>query len=197
MCVWKGVVLAIVVYMKLCYAGPCDDFEFVSREEWNARPPTSISYIGHPVNMTFVHHTAGPSFCFDQDYCMTVVRAIQNFHMDSNGWNDIGYSFLIGEDGRVYEGRGWDVVGSHTLNYNSIANGFCIIGDFSARPPNQAALEATANIIDCGVELGYILPDYELFGHRDGRCTECPGDFLYFTIQLWSHYSFRAIPIYC
>ena len=24
--------------------------------------------------------------------------------MDSRGWNDIGYNFLIGEDGRIYEG---------------------------------------------------------------------------------------------
>ena len=25
--------------------------------------------------------------------------------MDSRGWNDIGYNFLIGEDGRIYEGN--------------------------------------------------------------------------------------------
>jgi N-acetylmuramoyl-L-alanine amidase len=31
---------------------------------------------------------------------------------------DIGYNFLIGEDGNVYEGRGWDEVGDHTFGYN-------------------------------------------------------------------------------
>lgn len=53
----------------------------------------------------------------------------------------------------MYEGRGWDVVGSHTLNYNDVANGFCVMGDFTARIPNELALNATKNIISCGVEL--------------------------------------------
>ena len=41
----------------------------------------------------------------------------------SKGWSDIGYSFLIGGDGRVYEGRGWGRVGAHTYGYNSRAYG--------------------------------------------------------------------------
>lgn len=44
--------------------------------------------------------------------------------MDTNGWNDIGYSFLVGEDGNVYEGRGFDRVGAHTLGHNTVALGF-------------------------------------------------------------------------
>ena len=37
------------------------------------------------------------------------------------GWTDIGYSYLIGDDGNAYEGRGWEWVGSHTCcgNCNS------------------------------------------------------------------------------
>jgi len=70
----------------------------------------------------------------------------------SIGWDDIGYSFLIGEDGRVYEGRGWGVVGAHTLNYNSVSYGFCVIGNFMDHVPNEAALQATKDIIACGVQ---------------------------------------------
>ena len=40
------------------------------------------------------------------------------------------YSFLVGEDGSVYEGRGWDRVGAHTLNYNSRSIGISILGNF-------------------------------------------------------------------
>jgi len=175
---------------------PCYDFELVTRAEWGARPPTSISHIDGIVNMTFVHHTA-MAFCYDKEACTEEMHEIQNLHMDVNGWSDIGYSFLIGEDGRVYEGRGWGVVGAHTANYNSFAYGFSVMGNFMDRSPNNAALMATQAIIDCGVEKGYLTAGYELFGHRDGRCTLCPGDYLYALIRGWPHYSTRSIPIYC
>ena len=32
-------------------------------------------------------------------------KQIQNAHMGKK-WNDIGYNFIIGGDGRIYEGRG-------------------------------------------------------------------------------------------
>ena len=35
------------------------------------------------------------------------------------GWSDIGYNFVVGEDGNVYEGRGWNSVGAHTYGYNN------------------------------------------------------------------------------
>lgn len=38
----------------------------------------------------FVHHAEGPD-CYDKEECMRQVRGIQNYHMDSNGWADIGY----------------------------------------------------------------------------------------------------------
>ena len=33
--------------------------------------------------------------------------SFQNYHMNSLGWSDVGYNFLIGEDGYIYEGRGF------------------------------------------------------------------------------------------
>ena len=67
------------------------------------------------------------------------------------GWWDIGYNFLIGEDGRVYEGRGWDAVGAHTLGYNSVSIGIAFIGDFRGRSPNAAAIRASLQLISCGI----------------------------------------------
>jgi len=51
--------------------------------------------------------------------------------MDDRGWWDIGYNFLIGEDGNAYEGRGWDYVGAHAPGYNTQSIGICILGHFS------------------------------------------------------------------
>ena len=44
---------------------------------------------------------------------MSRVRGTQNYHMDSLGWSDIGYNYLIGDDGRIYEGRGPWRQGAH------------------------------------------------------------------------------------
>jgi N-acetylmuramoyl-L-alanine amidase len=41
------------------------------------------------------------------------MRNIQNFHMNTNGWADIGYNFCIGDPGQVYEGRGYGRHGAH------------------------------------------------------------------------------------
>ena len=50
-------------------------------------------------------------------------RGIQDWHITGNGWCDIGYSFLVGGDGNVYEGRGWDEIGAHTGGFNSVVRG--------------------------------------------------------------------------
>ena len=50
--------------------------------------------------------------------CSAEVRKIQDFHMGpGRNWWDIGYNFLIGEDGRIYEGRGFDAQGAHWYVY--------------------------------------------------------------------------------
>lgn len=39
-------------------------------------------------------------------------------------------SFLVGQDGGVYEGVGWHIQGSHTYGYNDIALGIAFMGNF-------------------------------------------------------------------
>jgi len=159
----------------------------VSRAEWGARAPTSTTAIARPVPRYFVHHSAGNS-CFNEASCKSTVKGIQDYHMNSQGWSDIGYNFLVGEDGNAYEGRGWDRVGAHSPNYNSVAIGTCIMGTFTNANPNNAALTATQQLISCGISLGKLSSSYTLHGHRDGTCTSCPGNALYATIRTWPRY---------
>lgn len=105
------------------------------------------------------------------------------------GWDDIGYSFLVGQDGNVYEGRGWHHVGAHTQGYNSRGFAASFMGNFMTHLPNAASMNAVKALIACGVQKGYISPSYHLYGHRDVGSTECPGDQLYKEIQSWPHYS--------
>ena len=95
------------------------------------------SYI-FQVPYIFIHHSVTPE-CFTFDDCAAEMRSMQNYHMDSNGWCDIGYSFAIGGDGEVCEGRGWNHVGAHTYGFNDVGYGVDFIGDFTDHDPSQAA----------------------------------------------------------
>ncbi|CAG0913905.1 unnamed protein product [Notodromas monacha] len=138
-----------------------------------------------------------------------LVRSFQNQHMDVNGWNDIGYrsvinlnstplqqmawfyaqaGFVIGGDGSIFKGRGWDKVGAHTPGYNFDGLGICLIGNFVSKTPTSAQLKAAKELIACGVEKGKIKSNYKLIGHRQAVSTACPGQKLYDIIKGWPHW---------
>lgn len=117
------------------------------------------------------------------------MRNIQDWHMDGNGWEDIGYSFLIGEDGRIYEGRGWGTIGAHTFGYNRNSIGIAFLGTFTNRIPNNAAINAIKLLMSCGVSLGYVKSDYSIVGHRQTSATLCPGNDLFDEISTWKHFN--------
>eukprot|EP00057_Strongylocentrotus_purpuratus_P029502 XP_011683976.1 PREDICTED: peptidoglycan-recognition protein SC2 [Strongylocentrotus purpuratus] len=117
------------VALQKKYAVGCP--RIISRSEWGARSPKSTSNLVTPLPYAVVHHTDGSS-CSTEASCMSQVRGIQNYHMDSNGWDDIGYNFLIGGDGNVYEGRGWNYKGAHASSYNSYSLGISMIGRFTS-----------------------------------------------------------------
>lgn len=98
-------------------------------------------------------------------------------------------SFLIGNDGRVYEGAGWHVEGAHTYHWNKKSIGIAFIGDFSVELPLPAAIEAAKNLIKCGVTTGEVDRNYKLYGARQMVPSESPGIELYGEIQDWDHWS--------
>ncbi|XP_059161421.1 peptidoglycan recognition protein 1-like [Physella acuta] len=159
----------------------------VTRAEWGAAAHKNSSTLTNPLRYAFIHHGASGE-CTDRATCSAKVRSYQTLHMQVNKWDDIGYSYVIGGDGAVYEGRGWDKVGAHTKGYNSVGYGFCFIGNFMSKLPTAAALQAAKDMIACGVTLGKIQPNYTLRGHRDMVSTQCPGDTLYTEIKTWPHY---------
>jgi len=85
----------------------------VTRAACNLRAPTgNAALLPRPVPTVIIHHTVTPA-CTTLTDCCARIRAMQNHHMNTNGWLDIGYNFLTGEDGHVYEGRRWNCVGAH------------------------------------------------------------------------------------
>lgn len=170
--------------------GEMCNFELVTREEWGARPPTDVQNMQDPVPYVIIHHTYQPPACSSSEDCIKAMRWMQDFHQIDRKWNDIGYNFVVGGDGKAYTGRGWSVVGAHSPNYNNQSIGISLIGDWRVElpPPNQ--IRTVRNLIECGVRTGKIQPDYKLFGHLQVRQgTECPGQRLLDEISMWDHFS--------
>ena len=155
------------------------------------------------VRFVIVHHTAGTND-YTRAQAPAIVRGIERFHVTSNGWNDIGYNFLVDRFGTVYEGRygGVDrnVIGAHALGFNTGSVGIALIGSYGTTPPSKAALDALERLIAWRLDLAHVDPTSSLTvtsggsekfvngvpvqlravsGHRDTGSTECPGNLLY------------------
>lgn len=146
--------------------------DIVTRQQWGARRPTSVKQIAVPTRELWLHHTAGAG------NGASGVRATQRYHMDTKGWSDIAYSYLVDADGTVYEGRGPAVAGAHTRNHNSISHAICAIGDYQQEQPTERLVHSIARLVRHGHERGW-WPATLTGGHRDVGSTACPGQHLY------------------
>ncbi|XP_028130984.1 peptidoglycan-recognition protein SB1 [Diabrotica virgifera virgifera] len=181
-----GVLVFVVLIGVDQIAASCPTI--ISRSQWGASAAKSKTNLSrNPPPYVVIHHSETPP-CPVTEKCKQRVKNIQYDHINNRGWSDIGYNFLIGGDGNVYEGRGWGLQGSHCPNYNSRSIGICLIGDFQNHLPSAGQLEALKNLIDCGVQNNKISSSYKLIGHRQGRQTKCPGDALYEEVTKMPHW---------
>lgn len=162
---------------------------YVSRDAWNANPPREVDKFPGPIPFVIIHHSYEPAACYTPADCVKAMQAMQQFHQQDRGWNDIGYSFAIGGDGRIYQGRGFNVVGAHAPRYNDKSVGVCMIGDWRVDLPPKNMMTALQTLLDYGVQMNIIAGNYTMIGHRQTRPTECPGDRLFREIQTWPHFS--------
>jgi hypothetical protein len=107
----------------------------------------------------------------------TTLHDVQNLHMDDREWADVGYHFLVGQDGQIYEGRSLRVRGVHVGGFNTGSVGVCLLGDFTSSEPPAAQLDG---LLRLGRWLMAQLPLTHLAGHREFNSdTQCPGARLY------------------
>lgn len=146
----------------------------VSRQDWGARNPRRRHTIRTPTPRLWLHHTAG-----SEPDGPAGLRRIQNFHMNTRGWSDIAYSFVVDRRATIFEGRGAGVAGGHTAGDNTTSHAICVIGNYDNERPTSKQLAAIAELIHHGREAGWW---HDLTGgHRDapGASTACPGRHLY------------------
>ncbi|MDQ8704201.1 FG-GAP-like repeat-containing protein [Streptomyces sp. LHD-70] len=129
----------------------------IERAAWGAdesKVKDPVEYIDK-VQAVFVHHTVGANnySCAESP---SLVRGIMAYHVDVEGWNDLGYNFLVDKCGQIFEGRGGGVdlpvKAAHTYGYNSYSTGIAFLGDFEgtstspAGRPTRAALESASRV---------------------------------------------------
>ena len=146
------------------------------RSAWGARAPTCMSATT-PYRMV-VHHTASPTN--DSVTPEVRLRQTQSFHMDTRGYCDIAYNFLMSRDARVWEGRGNGVLGGHTLNQNAGNMALCIIGTYTTDTLTPQQECAAAGWMAWQHSLhGIALNRTNIRGHREWGSTECPGQMVF------------------
>jgi N-acetylmuramoyl-L-alanine amidase len=180
--------------------------DIVPREDWGAEdcPPRSAPELGE-VKAAFIHHTVTANN-YTPEESPEIVLGICRFHRNSNGWNDIGYQFLVDKYGTIFEGRagGIDqpVIGAQAQGYNAQSTGISNLGTYTSVAQSQEALEAIARLIRWKLPLhgtstmgnvvltsaggpsnrypaGTQVRVKKISGHRDTNATECPGGALY------------------
>ena len=202
-----GAVAAVAGYFgaRTAVAAPAQP-QIVSRAAWNAQdcPPRAAAQYGE-VKMAFVHHTVTLND-YSPEESPAIVLGICRYHRNSNGWNDIGYNFLVDKYGTIFEGRAGGVnrpvVGAQAQGFNAQSTGIANLGDFSTTQETPVALEAMANLIRWKLPVegaptagtvrvtsaggstnrwpaGTSVTLNRISGHRDGNKTECPGAALY------------------
>lgn len=160
----------------------------ITRAEWGAREPNHTAanesgfysldnpegwreYTGDLRSIyrtVVVHH----SVIYETDD-PTTMRKIQDTHMDTRQWADIGYHFGVGKSGQVFEGRDLKARGTHVEHYNTGSVGVVFFGDFEIDAPTPEQIDQGHRLIDW---LALRLTLTHLAGHGEfNDFTKCPG----------------------
>jgi hypothetical protein len=154
-----------------------------SKSSWGARASRGCSS-NSSKNKIAIHHTV-TGRTLNGSYERRL-RQIQSFHMDSRGYCDVGYHFLVTADGRRWEGRPFGYLGAHVGGVNTGNVGISLVGCFHSSqcgglggttPPN-AMVNGTARLVRTVARRhGIAINTSRVKGHRQWAAgTACPGD---------------------
>ena len=118
-----------------------------------------------------VHCTATPE---GQSLTVEQIRAE---HIRENGWNDIGYHYVILLDGTIAPGRDVDKVGAHVSGHNSHSIGVAYVGGLEPQRPGMKYKDLNAKDTRTDAQKNALLnllmllrknyPGAKISGHRD------------------------------
>lgn len=160
------------------------------RGDWGARSAKRTAQVlSSGPDHIVIHHTAtANSTDYSRDHAFALSRSIQRYHMDTNGWDDIGQQLTISRGGHIMEGRNSSLpairnrrhaVGAHTANHNAHTIGIENEGTYTSATPPAALMDALVETCAWLCAVYGLKPDSAIVGHRDYNVTSCPGDKLY------------------
>lgn len=127
------------------------------------------------INRIIVHCSATPA---DMDIGAPEIR---EWHVNGNGWDDIGYHYVIRRDGIIDGGRPLEIMGAHAGGHNEDSIGICLVGGVDADDRRTAEfnytreqMRALERVIETMMQrYGSAL---DVLGHRDlpGVSKACP-----------------------
>lgn len=121
-----------------------------------------------PIELLVVHHSASSPTTTPVD--------IRRWHVQENGWDDVGYHWLITSLGILVQARPIIYQGAHARGFNNGTLGVCLIGNNTVENQgwNSAQVETLQRLwLACRTIFGH---DLDVVGHRDlAAGTECPG----------------------
>lgn len=180
--------VAIILTSNNNSGNPTDPHKplFIYREEWGGRLPRRVEQLDGPVPIVVIRDTR-KTFCIEKSDCLEDTQKIQNDNM-SNNLNDIAYNFLIGGDGNIYVGRGWDVKSAFSNRSVDIA----FHGNYEYDHPYPDMIQAASILIKQGVKMHYVTRNYSVVcqnqTERNGRAAR----HLCGEVRTWKHFDNRT-----
>ena len=121
------------------------------------------------IDAIVVHHSASSA--------STTFKQIYRWHTIENGWSDIGYHFVITEDGTIHEGRHINTSGAHCRGFNANSIGICVTGHTNNKKPKQEQLHSLRCLLD-SLRTDLDIDIEDVFAHKEKGNTQCPGFYL-------------------
>ena len=122
------------------------------------------------INKIIVHCTATP------EGRNVSVDTIRKWHVEDNGWSDIGYHWVIALSGAIEKGRDESKSGAHAKGHNANSIGVVYVGGCDKNMnPKDTRTEGQKESLRCLLEdLKGRYPNAQIIGHRDVSSKACP-----------------------
>lgn len=103
------------------------------------------------------------------------VKEIDAWHK-KQGWEEIGYHFVIRRNGRCEKGRDIEKIGAHCKGHNADSIGICLVGgiDNNGKPQNNFTDAQFQTLRKLVADLKQKYPQATIHGHNEFANKACP-----------------------